>query len=167
MNAEVDYQLNDLDKLSGEAVELDRADPGVIDAPMQKKPEMDTGAVCDALVGLAFGLLADRRGPHWALSKTETDQLGSAVGAVLDKYLPDINTGTEIVLVVSLLVIVGPRVAADKAYAEAAAELKKRGNDTELMSSGDIPQAEFTEQEHVVSGEKRGRKKSIPEARSG
>lgn len=75
---------------------------------------IDSGEMCATCLSVGFGLVASRRGDHWALSDQESEQLGGALGAVLDKYCPDIEGGPEYALIVAAGMVVVPRLLIDK-----------------------------------------------------
>ncbi len=131
-------QLNELDQLAGEGAAEDVAGeyiPGS-DGPgpeQQQGPQHSTADVLAPVLQITFGLIASRRGQHWALSDGEAKEAAEAYGTVIDKYFPDVNTGPELTAVIVTLAIVGPRlgqdrvVAARKAKAEREAENKEQG----------------------------------------
>ena len=82
---------------------------------------METAELCTALLSIGFSLLAARRGEHWALNRTEAEETGKAVGAVLDKYFPDLaeTSGVEVTAVMTMGMVVMGRLAQDKKVAQA------------------------------------------------
>jgi hypothetical protein len=56
-----------------------------------------------------FKIVATRAGKHWVLNQTELDMLTKPTKAVLDKH--SIQFTPEVALVVSVVAVVGPRVA--------------------------------------------------------
>lgn len=102
---------SDLKALEGEIVD----DP----APGQGgqgsgKHELSTADICSTVVALLFGIVAARRGEHWNLGADEQKALGEALGAVVDKYLPNMDTGPEAALVITAAIIIAPRLAVDR-----------------------------------------------------
>lgn len=63
---------------------------------------------------MIFGFVATRRGPHWALSEQEATELGKKLEAVLLKYFPEVETGPEVALIVTVAGVMGPRLIADQ-----------------------------------------------------
>lgn len=97
---------------------------------------VDTGAVMGSLMTAVFAVLAARRGDHWMLSEGEAMSLGGAVAAVLDKYVPDMESGPEFALVMVSLTVIGPRAMTDiKVRDESPAEPSK--SQQEKSSGGD------------------------------
>ena len=90
--------------------------------PIESEPEISTGEMCATCLGVVFGIVAGRRGEHWNLSAEEAEQLGNATGAVLDKYVPDIQGGVEYTLIVAAGMVVIPRLMVDKKLQEAATD---------------------------------------------
>ena len=84
-------------------------------------PEMETSELCTALLSIGFSLVASRRGEHWTLNRTEAEETGKAVGAVLDKYFPDLaaTSGVEVTAVMTMGMVVMGRLATDKKVADA------------------------------------------------
>lgn len=91
---------------------------------------IDSAQMCATCFAVVFGILAGRRGNHWALTNEESEQLGSATGAVLDKYCPDIEGGPEYALVVAAGMVVLPRVMMDKKLAADSEDGGKDGDTT-------------------------------------
>lgn len=52
------------------------------------EPAITGQQLVGALLALVFGMLADRRGEHWRLTETETEQLAQTGGALADHYMP-------------------------------------------------------------------------------
>ena len=131
-------QLNELDQLAAEGATEDVAGeyiPGS-DRPEPQKQEQQQHSTADVLapvLQITFGLIASRRGQHWALNDGEAKEAAEAYGSVIDKYFPETTTGPELTAVIVTLAIVGPRlgqdkvVAARKAQAEQEAEKKEQG----------------------------------------
>ncbi|MAK42706.1 MAG: hypothetical protein CMN80_00935 [Spongiibacter sp.] len=71
---------------------------------------------------VGFGVVASRRGDHWKIADDEAQQLGAATDAVLQKYLPDIQTGPEVALVLTAGMVFLPRIMTDQ---QLAAEAEK------------------------------------------
>lgn len=79
------------------------------------EPEISTGELCTALLSIGFSVVASRRGSHWALNETEAKETGQAVGAVLDKYFPDMaNHGPELTALMTVGAVLTPRLMIDK-----------------------------------------------------
>ena len=85
----------------------------------EAQPEISTGEMCSSLLMIGFNLIGSRRGDHWNLTQEEATETGNAVGAVLDKYFPDMsNQGVEITAVMTCAMVLTPRLMADKQYAQ-------------------------------------------------
>lgn len=85
-----------------------------------EQPDMSTGELCSSLLMIGFNLIASRRGQHWQLTTDEANETGNALGAVLDKYFPDLsNQGVEITAVMTVGMVLTPRLMADKQVQEA------------------------------------------------
>jgi hypothetical protein len=81
----------------------------------EDQSEISTGEMCSSLLMIGFNLIGSRRGDHWNLSQEEASETGNAVGAVLDKYFPDMsNQGIEITAVMTCAMVLTPRLMADK-----------------------------------------------------
>ena len=132
-------QVKELEQLeAGAAAEEAQDQEGeFIPGETQPEPEQSqTANVLAPMLQITFGLIAARRGKHWALSDGEADEAGKAYGAVIDKYLPDVAMGPEVTAVMITLAIVGPRLGEDKRQEakKAAAESKQ---DKESGANGD------------------------------
>ncbi|HZF30006.1 MAG TPA: hypothetical protein VE907_12865 [Gammaproteobacteria bacterium] len=91
-----------------------------VEAPVASK---ETADMCAMLLGVTFNqVLAPRSGDHWKLADEECTALGTAYGAVLDKYFPNLRTGPEAAAIIVTLAVLGPRVMA---HVKAADEQKK------------------------------------------
>lgn len=73
-------------------------------------PDAESIQMMSLLYAGVFGLLAARLGDHWALSEAELQSIAAPTAAVVQKYLPDAQMGVEAALVVSLMVVVVPRL---------------------------------------------------------
>lgn len=129
VDQDVKRQLDQLDGLlldfkpepeSGETEQIAAGDSGAA---------METEEMVTAVLTIIFSMMATRRGDHWALSDAESEMLGGALAAVLDKYMPDMKGGPEATLIVVVLLIVGPRAAVDRNIKSQKAQL--RAVDTE------------------------------------
>lgn len=85
-----------------------------------EQPELGAAEIT-FILSITFDLVAKRRGEHWKLAEEEAQSLGVATDRVLQKYLPDIQTGPEVALALTGAAILLPRIALDKA-AQAEAE---------------------------------------------
>ena len=104
---EVASQMSDLDRLQDE-----------FDAPAdppgkERQAGLQASALFAQLFTVGFGVLATRRGSHWALQQPEASALGEAFAAVGDKYAPAFESGPEMALALTALVVIGPRLATD------------------------------------------------------
>lgn len=92
----------------------------------------ETGAMLGVLVSTVCTVVAARRGDHWILRPEEAESVGQAAGAVLDKYVPNVEAGPEFALVMVCLTVFGPRAMADiqmQGQGGNAAEQGKQGKD--------------------------------------
>lgn len=80
-----------------------RAGATAEDQPPSNEPT--TAEVLAALLIPTFKFMA----PAWEVSDGECALLGDAYGAVLDKYLPDLNVGVELSAALATLAVFGPR----------------------------------------------------------
>lgn len=129
----------ELDKLAAEA-EAEEVQGGeyIPGQGEQAEPEPAgpaTGEIIAPILQITFGLIASRRGAHWALTDQEAIEAGNAYGAVMDKYFPDAPMGPEVTAVIVTLAIVGPRVGEDKR--KAAAAEKEGGQSGEESERGE------------------------------
>ncbi len=87
-----------------------------MESPENEEPSMETGELCTAILSIGFSLVASRRGAHWELNRTEADETGRAIGAVLDKYFPDLagSSGAEVTAAMTLGMVLMGRLAEDK-----------------------------------------------------
>lgn len=80
-------------------------------APSAPEPSKETAEMCAALFAITFNeVVAPRQGEHWKLTEGECKSLGTAYGALLDKYFPDLRTGPEFAAIIVTLAVFGPRV---------------------------------------------------------
>ena len=110
-------QLSQLDALMTD--EFDPVAAGVGDgkpgsSPGAKSAGAETGAVLGGLVAVVCNVVSARRGDHWKLKPEESEAVGDAAAAVLDKYVPDVEAGPEFAFVMVCLGVFGPRMLADK-----------------------------------------------------
>lgn len=102
-----------------------------------EQPDMSTGELCSSLLMIGFNLVASRRGQHWQLSPDEATETGNALGAVLDKYFPDLsNQGVEITAVMTVGMVLTPRLMADKQQAEAEERQRVEAERREKQQQG-------------------------------
>lgn len=128
-DGEVLSQLNDLENLAKSTAQDFKPESADLTGPeVPAGPSMESAQMCGQLVEVVFGVIATRRGNHWALKAEEAGMMGGALAGVLDKYAPDMKTGPEAALVVVGLLIVGPRLAVDAA-ARKALEKEQGGKD--------------------------------------
>jgi hypothetical protein len=109
----------------------------------EDQSEISTGEMCSSLLMIGFNLIGSRRGDHWNLSQEEASETGNAVGAVLDKYFPDMsNQGIEITAVMTCAMVLTPRLMADKQMEAQRREHiereRQRTNAAEAKETGDI-----------------------------
>jgi hypothetical protein len=105
---------------------------------------METAELCTAILSIGFSLIGSRRGAHWELNRTEADETGKAIGAVLDKYFPDLagSSGAEVTAVMTLGMVLMGRFAEDKRIHEK--EVGPKANDkppkSETRATNDAPE---------------------------
>lgn len=131
-------QERDLEALVDDFQPEPEAVPGAV---VPDQAAIDSGQMCATCLSVGFGLVASRRGNHWALSDEEAEQFGGALGAVLDKYCPDIEGGPEYALIVAAGMVIAPRFLIDKRL-EAAND--EAANDPGVID-GDPTTAKFAE----------------------
>ncbi|MBC54109.1 MAG: hypothetical protein CMQ34_09795 [Gammaproteobacteria bacterium] len=143
VDPDVQQQFNQLDGLLLDFKPEPEDDAqGADAADASPAPTMETGEMCTALLTVIFTLMAGRRGDHWMLSDKESEMLGNALAAVLDKYIPKMQGGPEATLIVVTLLIVGPRAMADRQVKKARAEqarAKPAKQDEKRKASEDQP----------------------------
>ncbi|WP_299592717.1 hypothetical protein [uncultured Microbulbifer sp.] len=86
------------------------------------EPAITGQQLVGALLALVFGMLADRRGEHWRLTETETEQLAKTGGALADHYMPQGN-GPGAAFALCMGVALLPRMMVERA---AIAERKEK-----------------------------------------
>lgn len=129
----------ELDALAAEAEKEDGAGDyipgkeGAAKDPAAGPPEPPTSEVLKPLLMITFGLVASRKGEHWALNEMEAEEAAKAYGDVIDKYYPEAKGGPEVTAVIVTLALVGPRIGRDKMIAmeKAKAEAEKKGDGKE------------------------------------
>ena len=119
-----DQQFEELEQLANFADQADAGQQSEWEAipdseSLAEPPAMETAELCTALLSIGFSLVASRRGDHWNLNRTEAEETGKAVGAVLDKYFPDLaqTSGVEVTAVMTLGMVCMGRIAQDKKIA--------------------------------------------------
>lgn len=145
-------EINEIEQLAALAEQQDQGhqsewEPVPEGQEVVEAPEMETSELCTALLSIGFSLIASRRGEHWELNRTEAVETGRAVGAVLDKYFPDLaaSSGVEVTAVMTLGMVLMGRVAEDKKVA-AAKEVKDtpKASPVQQPVSGQNDAPEFT-----------------------
>jgi hypothetical protein len=135
-------QADEIERLAAIA-ETEDAAPLEGDYQEAEQPEMNTGELCTALLSLGFGLVAARKGQHWALSEGEATDTGQAVGAVLDKYFPDMSgAGPELMAVLCLGTITIPRLMLDSKIEEQRQAQEAKQKQTQEPPARHRPPAE-------------------------
>ncbi len=112
-------QLEQLEQLASTAGAEDyQPTPEEVQAEEEAADQISTGELCTALLSVGFSLVAARRGDHWTLNEAEARETGNAVGAVLDKYFPDMNQhGPELTALMTVGAVLTPRLMTDKRIA--------------------------------------------------
>ena len=127
--SEVAEQVAELEALADQAEPEQEYIPKDEPAEGPQKPT-ETAEIIAPILQITFGVVAARRGAHWALTNEEAVELGRAYGAVLDKYFPDAadKFGVELTAVMVTLAAFGPRIIEDKRKAaeEEAARAKEQ-----------------------------------------
>lgn len=103
-------QLANIERMLGDDFEPAADKPKA--APVAEE-DPESAEMIAELLHLAFAVKAARHGEHWLLSEKEATTLGLKTARVLDKYMPAFEAGPEAALIVSCLIIIGPRVAID------------------------------------------------------
>lgn len=115
--------LSEIEQLAALAEAQDESQESEWKATELTSPEnesMETGELCTAILAIGFSLVASRRGGHWELNPTEADETGKAIGAVLDKYFPNLagSSGAEVTAAMTLGMVLMGRLAEDKRIQE-------------------------------------------------
>lgn len=87
--------------------------------------DIPVGELIATVAMLGFGFMAKRRGEHWNLSPAEAEQLGNATAAVLDKYVPNVQAGPEVALLIVGVTVLAPRLMMDAGRPEKDTEAEK------------------------------------------
>jgi len=127
-----DEQASALDQLQPDFV------PGTDDKPKQAPKNAQSIAMVTMVLGGVFEVLAVRLGDHWRLDPKEAKAIAEPAVAVLDKYLPDFESGPELALVASVGMVVMPRVLKQKQLAQQDEEIRE-------VVNGDQPTTESPE----------------------
>lgn len=91
------------------------------DGPNPQAEEMQLGGEELAFIfEIGFGVVATRRGDHWKIKPDEAQQLGTATDKVLQKYLPNMQTGPEVALCLTAGMVFLPRLMMDQQIAAQA-----------------------------------------------
>lgn len=118
---------------------------------------MDTGEMMTSLLQIGFGLVASRRGDHWALNEAEATETGNAIGGVLDKYFPDLsNQGVEVTAVMTCAMLLTPRLMTDKQLAaqrEQQAEVRQGQGGHETVGPAPQPSGEKADEGVELHGD--------------
>jgi|GEM_PF-1800877 len=120
-----------LDTLIGEY------EPNEEEQAQQTEQSQSSEAQAQMIAGfysIAFGVLASRKGEHWALNEEEASALGTSTSAVLDKYAPNAAIGVEAAMLGCVAMIVMPRVMQD---AEAKKQAEEQAKKDEEKKDGD------------------------------
>ncbi len=129
-------QLDELSKFANSSGEDFVPAGGGVDAGGQGRASgVDNGAMLAGLLGTVSIVVATRRGDHWKLSDDEAKALGGALDAVVQKYIPDMESSPEFALVAVSLAVIGPRVMADMQMQNAANDEGKDGDKSESKSA--------------------------------
>lgn len=108
-------QAADLERLEMNAANEDFAPGDDALGGEAEAAEIGTGEMCSSLLMIGFNLVGSRRGPHWNLSPEEATETGNAIGAVLDKYFPDLSSqGVELTALMTCAMVLTPRLMTDK-----------------------------------------------------
>ena len=79
------------------------------------KPKSSESVVMVTMVlAGVFEALSVRLGDHWRLSPQETEAIANPAVMVLDKYMPDFESGPELALVAAMGMVVMPRLLQQK-----------------------------------------------------
>jgi hypothetical protein len=126
-----DEQANALDQMQPDYV------PGGDDEKKKEPPKnAQSVAMITMVLGGVFEVLAVRLGDHWRLDPKEAKAIAEPAVAVLDKYLPDFESGPELALVASLGMVVLPRALQQKQIAQ------QTENDKETVNDGNQPKSD-------------------------
>jgi hypothetical protein len=103
---------------------------------------METAELCTAILSIGFSLIGSRRGAHWELNPIEAEETGKAIGAVLDKYFPELASasGAEVTAVMTLGMVLMSRYAEDKRIKEKEVGPKAKEAAPETRATNDAPE---------------------------
>ncbi|WP_269619949.1 hypothetical protein [Zhongshania sp. BJYM1] len=104
-----------LDRFAAESEYIPNGE-GAQARPEPEQPQLG-GEEIAFILEIGFGVVASRRGDHWKLKSEEAAQLGTATDKVLQKYLPDLQTGPEVALVLTAAMVMLPRIMTDQQLA--------------------------------------------------
>lgn len=84
--------------------------------PPAELPQLFTPERVQALIKLPFGIIAKRRGAHWALDDREASEIANVLARVLDRWAPAVMAKyqDEVVLVGLLGMAIASRAAMDE-----------------------------------------------------
>lgn len=110
-------ELDDLEKEAKTGDFIHKAEPIGQD---DSKPRVEVGEMLAGVVMVAFNIISARRGEHWRLQEVEAQELGGALGDVVNEYFPEVSLGSLPVLGGVAAMIIVPRIMADQKIQEAA-----------------------------------------------
>lgn len=115
-NPEIDN--DSLAELEGELMQAETETEPESEGPQGQDPDKYPydpmlAQMCSTVGGVGFGIVASRRGPHWALKQEEANDLGVAAAQALAYYLPATDFGPGMKLFFVLSGITGMRVMTD------------------------------------------------------
>lgn len=103
-----------------------------------------TGEMLTQFFDLAFNnVIAPRRGDHWKMSSAESEALGVASGAVVDKYFPDLSAGPEVTLALVVVAVFGPRIVQDYADQSVTKADAETAGDAEPAAPAEVIEPDF------------------------
>lgn len=134
--------VDELEKLAEEVGAGDDYQP---ELSRSEDAQPKTGDVIAGLLVVTFGFVASKRGPHWQLSPAEANELGSAYGAVIDKYWPDFQSGVELTAIGLTLAVAAPRLVEDVKKQRSALTRQRRKQEIDqsadqAVSNGQQPE---------------------------
>lgn len=101
-----------------------------------QSPGVSGEQIVGPLLGLLFGVVAERRGDHWRLTDAEQRELARTGGAVMDHYMP-MTAGPLGSFAVCMSVALGPRVMVEREMIKKRKEKERKRSPEAGEGSGD------------------------------
>jgi hypothetical protein len=91
--------------------------------PAADRPAIKTGTSAEEYAGLVTVLISSAAAiaaPNWKITAEESKAIGDAAGPVLVKYFPDANPGPEMALLLTVGMVILPRLSIPRKLEEPA-----------------------------------------------